>query len=193
MDDKTEYTIPQGPSEADITEKGSKFIGYVFPVRNKDDIAYFLHKLQEDHKNARHFCYAWVLGTQYEETRSNDDGEPSGTAGKPILQMIQSHGYTNCLVVVVRYFGGILLGTGGLVQAYKLAARKALELTTAVTQKVTKSHSYSVPYEKMNAVMQVLKREGWIYSLEENYPQVHFTIEIPLGEENKLPGFTSES
>lgn len=114
------------PSIGEFKDKGSKFLAFAYPVEDVSDVAIIVDKLQREHIKARHFCYAWRLGTTGNSFRSNDDGEPGGTAGKPILGQIDSFGVTNVVIVVVRYFGGTLLGTGGLIQAYREAARLAM-------------------------------------------------------------------
>jgi uncharacterized YigZ family protein len=118
------FYIATSPFSAELTEKGSKFIAYLFPVNDEEEIKIKIHHIKQLHPKARHWCYAWRLDTKGNLFKSNDDGEPSGTAGKPILNQIDSAGLTNAIVIVVRYFGGILLGTSGLIKAYKGAAKK---------------------------------------------------------------------
>jgi|694.fasta_scaffold22430_4 uncharacterized YigZ family protein len=118
-----ELFIPEGQFSGEYSSKGSKFIALGYPVQSEEEVKAILREMRSNaaYKGSRHFCYAYRLGCPVSETRANDDGEPSGTAGKPILNQIESHQLTNILVVVVRFFGGILLGTGGLIQAYREA------------------------------------------------------------------------
>lgn len=121
------YTIPSHTGEALLKDRGSKFFAYAYPVFNDDDIKTRLEELKAQYPDATHHCYAWVLNPDKSAQRANDDGEPANTAGKPILRQIISKGITNVLVVVVRYFGGTLLGAGGLITAYGNAAKMALD------------------------------------------------------------------
>jgi uncharacterized YigZ family protein len=138
-------------------EKGSKFISYAYYVENEDEIKNKLDFLRKKYHDARHHCYAWRLGADMRNFRANDDGEPSNSAGKPILGQIESKNLSNVLVVVIRYFGGTLLGVGGLIQAYKKSAKAALEDTKIKTQYVLRNYHIEFPYEQMNIVMKVLK------------------------------------
>lgn len=140
-------------------EKGSKFIGYAFPVTSEDEVKGHLEDLKKQHHTARHWCYAWQLGMEYEHYRANDDGEPSNSAGMPIYGQLQSFEVTNILVVVVRYFGGTKLGVGGLVQAYKTAAQMALETSKIVTKTIDDIFILKFEYPEMNLVMRILKDE----------------------------------
>lgn len=127
-----EFFVPDGPFKGEFSSKGSKFIALGFPVQSAGEVKEIIRDLRSrpEFKTARHFCFAYRLGCPVKEFRANDDGEPSGTAGKPILNQIESKQFTNVLVVVVRFFGGILLGTGGLIQAYREAAGDALKNST---------------------------------------------------------------
>lgn len=138
-------------------EKGSKFISYAYPVNNQQDITKLLSGLQKQHHQARHYCYALVLGTEGQETRVNDDGEPRHSAGDPILSQIRALGLTNVLVVVVRYFGGTKLGLGGLVRAYKEAARSALENGKMVEKEPCEVWRLIFEYPQMHQVMRMIK------------------------------------
>ena len=130
------FTIDQS-YQGLFKDRGSKFISYLFPVENEDMIKQHLLKLKKENPGAVHFCYAFVLGKDYSKTRANDDGEPSGTAGKPILMQLQAKQLTNVLLVVVRYFGGTLLGTGGLINAYRNSAADALTQCSIITKQIT--------------------------------------------------------
>lgn len=145
-------------SEAVYTDKGSKFIGIALPVQQEEEIKEQLKRIKSEYKGARHYCYAFILGEDGSHQRSNDDGEPGGTAGKPILNQILSHQFTQCLVVVVRYFGGVLLGTSGLIQAYKTAAREALDAAEPVEVEITRSLLLQADYAALPVVMNLLKR-----------------------------------
>lgn len=151
------YTVKQA-GEALHSAKASRFLAYAFPVLNRDDIKNELNKLKELHPKANHHCYAWKLGLTENEYRTNDDGEPSGSAGKPIYGQIRSKGVTNVLIVVVRYFGGTLLGVPGLIDAYKTAAAMVLEETGICVQQVMLSYQLKFGYEVMNEVMTNIKK-----------------------------------
>ena len=155
MDDT--FNTISGTSEGLYKEKGSRFIGYAFHVGNEEEIREILKKLKKEHHAARHHCYAWKLGAEGVQFRANDDGEPSSTAGKPILGAITAAGLTNVLVVVVRYFGGILLGTNGLIVAYRTAATEALKNAVIVTCKIETRFILTFGYSLMNEVMKLIK------------------------------------
>ena len=154
----TYLTITQ-PSEGLFKEKGSKFLSFAFPVRTEEEIKNILASIRKEHYSARHCCFAWSLGQDHERYRVNDDGEPSGTAGRPIYGQIVSHNLTNILVVVVRYFGGTLLGVSGLIQAYKLAAADALDHAQIVTQTIEHILDIDFEYAAMNDLMLLIKEE----------------------------------
>ncbi|MDE6160782.1 MAG: IMPACT family protein [Muribaculaceae bacterium] len=150
------YTI-EAPSEAQYTEKRSKFLAYAFPVSAAAEAKEYVAQMQKRYYDARHVCWAYMLGSARNDFQSNDNGEPSGTAGKPILGQINSLGLTNVLVVVVRYFGGIKLGTSGLIVAYRTAARMALEAASVVERHDMARVSFHFPYPAMNAAMKLTK------------------------------------
>lgn len=152
----TYYTI-KTPSEGIYKDKGSKFIAYAHPVKNEVEIKEILEELKKKHYDARHHCYAWVLGPARDAFRVNDDGEPSGTAGKPIHGQILSKDITNVLIVVVRYFGGTKLGVRGLINAYKAATADAIENNTIVEMLIREVYELQFEYPLMNDVMKVLK------------------------------------
>lgn len=147
-------------SEGLYKEKGSKFLSFAIPVSNLEEIKDILKDYRKEYYDARHVCYAYMLGADREEFRANDDGEPSGTAGRPILGQINSKNLTNILVIVVRYFGGILLGTGGLIVAYKQAAADALDHADIIERQVECNHKVHFDYPHMNEVMRILKEEN---------------------------------
>lgn len=156
MFEDTYKTIAK-PSEGSYSEKRSKFLAYAFPVQNEQEVKARLTEIQKKHWDARHHCYAYILGPHKDAYRLNDNGEPSGTAGRPIYGQLLSKDLTNTLVIVVRYFGGIKLGVSGLQNAYKVAAKEALD--AAVVEERTIQEQYRVVFEyvKMNDIMQILK------------------------------------
>ncbi len=152
-------TIAKPSVEILFKEKGSKFFGYAYPVSSEDSVKEILEQLKKQHHAARHWCYAWQLGKQYDHYRANDDGEPSNSAGMPIYGQIQSFDLTNVLIVVVRYFGGTKLGVGGLIQAYKTAAMMALENAKVVTRTLDDRFLIKCGYDELNTVMRIIKSE----------------------------------
>lgn len=154
------YLTIAAPSEGIYTEKRSKFIAMALPVHTVDEVKTLLDTCQKKYYDARHVCYAYMLGPERKDFRSNDNGEPSGTAGKPILGQINSHNLTDILVIVVRYFGGIKLGTSGLITAYRAAASEAIGAATVVEKTVDVEVSFYFEYPMMNDVMRIVKEEG---------------------------------
>lgn len=150
-------TIIEVIGEGFYSEKRSKFLAFAHHVETIDEIKDILASYRKKYYDARHICYAYVLGADKADFRANDDGEPSSTAGKPILGQINSYDLTNVLVIVVRYYGGVNLGTGGLIVAYRTAAADALDHATIETRLVEEIITYSFPYPMMNAVMRVIK------------------------------------
>lgn len=151
------YRTIASKAEGIYKDKGSKFLSFAHPVESVEEVKMLLEDYRKEYYDARHVCYAYMLGADREEFRANDDGEPSGTAGRPILGQINSQGLTNVLVVVVRYFGGILLGTGGLIVAYKEATADAFANAEIVERDVMLSRTLRFPYEEMNNIMKTLK------------------------------------
>lgn len=150
-------TITEVIGEGFYSEKRSKFLAFAHHVETIDEIKDILASYRKKYYDARHVCYAYVLGADKADFRANDDGEPSSMAGKPILGQINSYDLTNVLVIVVRYYGGVNLGTGGLIVAYRTAAADALDHATIETRLVEEVITYSFPYPMMNAVMRVIK------------------------------------
>lgn len=150
-------TITEVIGEGFYSEKRSKFLAFAHHVETIDEIKDILASYRKKYYDARHVCYAYMLGADKADFRANDDGEPSSTAGKPILGQINSYDLTNVLVIVVRYYGGVNLGTGGLIVAYRTAAADALDHATIETRLVEEVVTYSFPYPMMNAVMRVIK------------------------------------
>ncbi|RNC64366.1 YigZ family protein [Proteiniphilum sp. X52] len=156
MDDT--YKTVTRPAEGYVTEKKSKFISHIFPVKSADEVKAILEEQRKKYYDARHVCWAYMLGWERNDFRSNDDGEPSGTAGRPILGQILSAGLTDVLIIVVRYFGGTLLGTGGLIKAYKEAAADAVANAEIVERTVDDTIDIAFDYILLNEVMRVLKQ-----------------------------------
>ena len=154
--DDSYKTITQ-PVEGFFRDRGSKFFAYAYPIQNEEDTKRYLSELREIHPKAVHHCYAYRLSLDRTQYRTSDDGEPSGSAGKPILNTIYSHDLTNVLVVVVRYFGGTLLGVPGLINAYKVATDEALKQAQVITKHVCDVYTLTYPYEQMNEVMKAIK------------------------------------
>jgi len=153
------YLTIAHPSEGMYKDKGSRFIAYAYPVQDEEQIKDILATIRREHFSARHCCYAWNLGVKTQRFRINDDGEPSGTAGRPIHGQLQSKGLTNTLVVVVRYFGGTLLGVTGLIRAYKQAANDALNNGAIVTRIIEYVVTIDFAYLAMNSLMQLIKED----------------------------------
>jgi uncharacterized YigZ family protein len=154
----THYHTIEKPATAEYKDRGSRFLAYAFPIQTSDDFKKKLRELKEEHPKAAHHCFAYRLGTDGNSFRSGDDGEPAGSAGKPILNGIDSKGLTNTAVVVVRYFGGTLLGVPGLIAAYKTATSFALQLTPIVQKPVLQNYTLQFSYDAMNEVMTVVKK-----------------------------------
>lgn len=153
------YKTIIGVAEGIYTEKRSKFIAIAIPVHTVEEIKQHLDIYQKKYYDARHVCYAYILGHERKDFRANDNGEPSGTAGKPILGQINSNGLTDILIVVVRYFGGIKLGTSGLIVAYKAAAAEAIANATIIEKTVDDEIAVAFEYPFMNDVMRIVKEE----------------------------------
>lgn len=161
MFDDTYKTIAS-PSEGLYKEKGSKFLAFAYPVRTIEEVKTHLEQLRKDYFDARHHCYAYCLGPDKAVWRANDDGEPSGTGGRPIYGQLLSADLTDTLIVVVRYFGGILLGASGLANAYKTAARDAIANATVVEKTVDICYQLHFEYALMNDVMRIIKDFGLV-------------------------------
>lgn len=165
---KDAYQTISSPSTGEFRDRGSKFLAYAFPVSNESDWQQYLEQVKKEHPKARHHCYAYRLGLDANNFRANDDGEPSGTAGRPILGQIDSFGLTNVFVVVVRYFGGTLLGTSGLINAYKLSTQDALQQADIIEKIVEDSIRINFDYAFMGEVMNAVKK------MELNIVHQHF-------------------
>ena len=152
------YFTIEKPSQAEFKDRGSKFIAYAFPVLNIADFKKRLQELKKEHPKAVHHCFAYRIGTDGNNFRVSDDGEPSGTAGKPILGQLDSKGIINTAVIVVRHFGGTLLGVPGLLNGYETATSLALQLTPIVQKQIEKIYSLEFDYTQMNMVMTIIKQ-----------------------------------
>lgn len=161
MEERDTYKTIAAPSEEILfKEKNSKFFGYAFPIQSESEVKQLIDPLRKKHFNAVHFCYAFQIGTDKLSFRANDDGEPSNSAGAPIYGQIQSHGLTNLLVVVVRFFGGTKLGVGGLISAYRTAAQMTLEAAEIVEKTIDKHFQILFEYKDMNKVMRIIKEKN---------------------------------
>jgi uncharacterized YigZ family protein len=179
----THYYTIEKPSQAEFKDRGSRFLAFAFPIQTIEDYKKGLKTLKEEHPKAAHHCSAYRLGTDGNNFRASDDGEPSGSAGKPILGQLDSKNLTNTAVVVVRYFGGTLLGVPGLINAYKTAASLALQLTPIVEKPILATYELQYEYNLMNEVMIFVKR----YHCEvlENEAQLfcRMVVGVPKAEE----------
>lgn len=199
MERDTFHTL-EGPTEASLRERSSKFLAFAYPVSDEEEIAERIGALRRKYYDATHHCYAWRLGPQGERYRSNDDQEPSGTAGRPILGQLLSREVTDALVVVVRYFGGTKLGTAGLIAAYREAASEALDAARIVERTVDVHLRMEFPYEALNEVMRVVKDEQ--PRIEEQRFDNRCTLRLAIrssraeglaGKLNKIGGATLET
>lgn len=154
------YFTIEKTATAEFKDRGSKFLAYAWPVRTVDQVKECLQEVKKEHPKATHHCFAYRLGTDGLQFRANDDGEPSGTAGKPILGQIDSKQLTDVLVVVVRYFGGTLLGAPGLINAYKMSTAMVLQLIPAVQKNVEAKYDLSFDYTILNDIMTVIKQQN---------------------------------
>ena len=175
-------TIDFPSEEVLLKEKNSKFFGYAFPVTSEEEIKEILERLRKEHFSARHWCYAYQIGTEKIQYRANDDGEPNNSAGMPIYGQIQSFEVTNVLIVVVRYFGGVKLGVGGLISAYKTAAQMALENATIIEKTIDKHFIISFGYAHMNKVMRIIKEKN--LQIVSQKMEMDCEIEISIRKKN---------
>lgn len=177
-----QYTTIASPTEGTFRDRGSKFIGYAFPVNNEKEVKEHLLNLKKWHPSARHVCYAFRINPLNEYWRANDDGEPSSSAGKPILGQIRSMELQNVLVAVVRYFGGTLLGVPGLIHAYKQAAIEALQQAVLIEKTVTQEITVSVSYDKMGDLMKWVKDAQFEYTIPEMGETFSIEILVPANK-----------
>ncbi len=182
MDTDTYNTIEVATDEILFKEKNSKFFGYAFPLTDEEKVKEYLLELRKRHQGANHYCYAWQIGTTEITYRVNDDGEPANTAGMPIYGQIQSFGITNVLVVAIRFFGGVKLGVGGLISAYRTTAQLALESAQIVERTINIQFVISFDYKNMNKVMRIIKEKN----LEIVSQEMHLSCEIVISVRQKL-------
>ena len=178
------YTIEKSTT-AEFKDRGSKFIAYTYPVQSVDEFKKCLEAIKKEHPKATHHCFAYRIGLDNNAYRVSDDGEPSGTAGKPILGQIDSKKLTNVLVVVVRYFGGTLLGVPGLINAYKSAASMALQVTPIVQKPIEAAYTLQFDYTQMNEVMMQVKQLNCTVLEKDMNLFCHLVIGIPKGRLNE--------
>jgi uncharacterized YigZ family protein len=178
------YTIEK-PSTAEYKERGSRFIAFVYPIQSADEFKKYIQLLKKEHPKAVHHCFAYRIGLEG-TFRVSDDGEPAGTAGKPILGQIDSRKLINVLVVVVRYFGGTLLGVPGLINAYKTATALALQLTPIVQKQVMVNYQLQFDYTRMNDIMMIIRQFGCEIISQETQLFCSFTIGIPKSRLNEV-------
>jgi uncharacterized YigZ family protein len=182
------YKTIQTPSEGAFKDKGSKFIAYAFPISSEDEVKPILAKLRAEHSKARHFCWALRLSPDRSIFRLNDDGEPSGTAGRPILNTLLSNELTNIFVVVVRYFGGTLLGVPGLINAYKSATLESLTNANKIEKTVNDCYQLTFDYLSMNEVMKTIKDEEISIQSQAFDSTCSISIEVRKSRLNKILG-----
>lgn len=180
------YQTIAAPAEGFYKEKGSKFIAYVYEVDSEETVRACLEEVQKLHNKARHYCYAYRIGKEGNRFRANDDGEPSGTAGRPILGQIDSFGLTNLLAVVVRYFGGTKLGTSGLKRSYKTATQDALEQATLIERIVESSYQVVFDYVATSAVMNFIKQEGFVIKSMDYQEKTTLLVQVRQSEAQRF-------
>ena len=172
------YLTVKQPAQGLFKDKGSKFIGYIFPLQSVEDVKGILAELKAEHPKARHVCWALRLSTDRSVFRVNDDGEPSGTAGKPILNTLLSANLTQVCVAIVRYFGGTLLGVPGLIHAYKEASLAAIKEAEIIEKTIKDRYQIHVPYTQLNKVMKILKDENITILAQDLDTECSLIIEI---------------
>jgi len=167
-------------------DKGSKFLAFAYPVQTEEEVKQIISTIKKEHHSARHHCYAWRMGTEEIVYRTNDDGEPSSTAGKPILGQLLKFNLTNTMVVVVRYFGGTLLGVSGLINAYRNAASEAVSNATIVEKRIEKIWSVQFTYNEMQEVMNLTKQENLKILRSEFNETYKLTFSVRKNDEQKV-------
>lgn len=186
MSDDVYFTIEKPTCGAIFKDKGSKFLGFAFPISSEDDVKPLIDNLKKEHHAARHWCYAWQLGVKTINYRANDDGEPSNSAGKPIYGQILAKNLTNILMVVVRYYGGINLGVGGLIQAYKTAAQYCLDQAGIVEKTLQVEFLIKFNYNELNKVMRFIK-ENHLTIISQSMEMIcEFKLSIRKKEAKKI-------
>jgi uncharacterized YigZ family protein len=177
------YNTIEKSAQAEYKDRGSRFLAYVFPISTTEDFRKERKALKEEHPKAAHHCFAYRLGTDGNNFRTGDDGEPAGTAGKPILGQLDSKGLTNAAAVVVRYFGGTLLGVPGLIAAYKTSTALALQLTPVVQKPVLLYYELQFDYTALNDVMLLVKRFECVVQAQELQLFYRMTLGVPAAQE----------
>ena len=173
-------------SEGYFTEQRSKFISYAVPVRTPEEVKTYIDNYRNQHYNARHVCWAYMLGADRKNFRANDDGEPSSTAGKPILGVINSNELTDTLIVVIRYFGGVKLGTSGLIVAYRAAAQDAITNTEIIEKTIDEEITITFEYPFLNGVMRIVKEDNPAVISQNFDMNCQMTLQIRKSETEKL-------
>ena len=181
-----EYLTIKGESSGTYTELRSKFLSFAFPVRTVEGAMALVEKFQRKYFDARHVCWAYMLGAERETFRANDNGEPSGTAGKPILGQINSKGLTDIIILVVRYFGGVKLGTSGLISAYRTAAAEAIAAAEIISKTVDAECHFSFEYPMLSGVMKVVRDMDARILKQDFGMQCNLTLSIRRGKKEEL-------
>ena len=176
----TVYQTLAASAEAEFKDKGSRFIAYAYPVRTVDEVKTLVDTQRQAHHKARHWCYAYRLGTDGLQFRANDDGEPAGSAGRPILGQIDSFGLTDVLIIVVRYFGGTLLGVPGLIHAYKTAASEALKTAEIIEKNIEETVSLRCAYPNLNDAVRIAKQHRAEIVAQDLQLDCLLTVRVPL-------------
>ena len=180
MNQITTYRTLKSPIQAEIKDKGSRFLAFVYPVQTAEQVKKHVDDLRQEHHKARHWCYAYRLGVDGNQFRANDDGEPSGSAGRPILGQIDSFELTDVLVVVVRYFGGTLLGVPGLIHAYKTSTQMALENAQIIEKNIEKTVRIRCEYPYLNEAIRIAKNHQAEMIEQDLQLDCRLTVRIPL-------------
>ncbi len=184
----TNYKTLSASGEGMYKVKGSKHFGYAMHVKTTEDVEQALEKIKKDHHSARHVSYAWRLGADMDRYRANDDGEPSNSAGKPILGQIEKYELTNVLVAVVRYFGGTKLGVGGLIDAYRTAAELAIENAKIITRQLMEHYRIHFDYHRMSDVMLLIRKNDWEASDQDFRTSCKLTLSIHPEKSEEFKG-----
>ena len=180
------YRTIAGETQSDFRDRGSKFFGYAFPVASVEDCKSSIQRLKKEHPKASHYCFAWKLGHDGSATRVSDDGEPSGSAGRPIEGQILSRALTNIMVVVVRYFGGSLLGVPGLINAYKTAAAEALDKAAIIEKNIEYLFSIRFDYTVMNEVMMAVRESACRIVRQDQGLFCDYALAVPIENKEKV-------
>lgn len=186
MQDDLYRTIAR-PSEGDVfKDRNSKFLGFAFPVTDEDQVKDHLESLKKEHYSARHWCYAYQIGTETIKYRANDDGEPNNSAGMPIYGQIQSFNLTNVLVVVIRYYGGVKLGVGGLINAYRTGAQFALDSAKIIQKKIKVTYQLKFEYKNLSKVMRLIKENNIEINMQKLELSCLLEISVRKGDSLKI-------